>query len=891
MAHRLTFGTYRLHRTTLRQALEGWFGHVLDTSDGNRFTVDSSLTYDNMAETAEWLKDTSLKDDFILGTKVGLRSINTESLPDQIIRAKSIIEENGWSVSRSRILLHRQRPYEQYVEFARAATEAGFHEIGVCNVDPDSLEALVQRLGRENLKFLLPSVVQVEVHPYVDCVHLVERCHALGLKVEGHSLFRGGHFRPKHAKLFDEMADALNVQEEKWTAEELLVAWALHHLGLDSLAIRSTNADHWAGMFRVARMTKDDCQKNPMLMRVFGAMSHHSSHWGTVPSARVFKICSKVQRQQEKFSDRVPPELPTDPAHAAVILASEWAVKEPSALSIHSVRLGQILPPRSNEQKDYVHALALRLVPNERIATLNERILAAQKKGKCITLQDAQERRLNSLVSHLMSMLKEHRQAFDRYRYRRRQNAKGHCCVLKSKQRDPLTSPQIRFPEAMPVSAAPEKDVDVYMNLLASGGNPDTPGVLPWPAKDHSGLETPHGTLFFSSAGGPIDGRSDFCKQSDSPEHFSKLCEAVRRGWRVPLPDGETIQRWQAESKPPVLDGRVRHFLIGNNVSLSGSIEPLLGMLDDRAVQLETLYVAGNRINSQNLALICQHLMDHPTMRALWLKRNPLAIGLDGQRNVSGFRALGRLIASNDRLRVLDLDNTSLLEDGLIALIKGFGSQSCGVRHLYLNANGLDLAAAAMLADVLLPKMPHLRTLYLGINGLGAEGCSLIVNSCAQHLPKLRSLSLASNAWGSKDPNVLRRFLDSCARIGSLKSLDLGCYKSTRDLGCQPNFIGETPGALDLLREFLEHQAPHLEHFVIRRNGFTDLIGLLDLLAWATEVRKNGARRLSIEARQMDWPMKFNVTAHEKKTLRTMRHTRRVVHIDSIYRNRMKLGQ
>lgn len=887
MAYRLTFGTYRLHRTTLTQALDGWFGQVpkpKKTNDG--FIVDSSLTYDNMAETAKWLANIGdLKNDFLLGTKVGLRSISTESLSDQVARAKSIIEENGWSVSRSRILLHRQRPYEQYVEFARAASEAGFFHFGVCNVDPDSLEALVQRLTRENLERLMPAVVQVEVHPYVDCARLVERCHALGLFVEGHSLFRGGHFRPKHSKLFDEMASAVTVgeNEEKWTAEELLVAWALHHLGVDSLAIRSTSAEHWAGMLRVAQMTKDDCQKNPMLLRVFGAMSHHSSHWGTVPSSRVFKICSKVQRQQEKFNERVPAELPKDPAHAAVILASEWAVKEPSALSIHTVRLGQILPPRSAEQKAYVNALALSLVPSDRITTLEERIAAAQKKGKIVTPEDAQERRMNSLVSHLMSMLKEHRQAFDRHRYRRRQNAKGHCCVLKSKQRDPLTSPQIRFPEAMPVSAAPETDVDVYMNLLASGGNPDTPGVLPWPAKDHDGLETPHGTLF-------LDGRSDFCKQSDSPEHFAKLCEAVRAGWRVPLPDGETIQRWQAEGKPLVFDGRVRHFLIGNNVSLSGSIEPLLGMLNDREVQLETLYVAGNRINSENLAKICEHLMDHPTMRALWLKRNPLGQDKDGKRDTRGFHALGRLIATNDRIRVLDLDNTCLLPDGLLAFAEGMISvkkERCGLRHLYLNANGLGVEEGATLMAAL-AYMPELRTLYLGMNGLGDLGCFYVVSGLVRHTPKLRSLSLASNAWKSRESQQLRMFLDMCARIGSLKSLDLGCYKSTRDLGCQPNFIGETPGALDLLREFLEHQAPRLEHFVIRRNGFTDLIGLLDLLAWAT-LAKNCGRPLSIEARQMDWPMKFNVSAHEKKTLRLMRHTRRVVHIDSIYRNRMKL--
>ncbi|GAA4572516.1 gala protein [Planotetraspora kaengkrachanensis] len=183
------------------------------------------------------------------------------------------------------------------------------------------------------------------------------------------------------------------------------------------------------------------------------------------------------------------------------------------------------------------------------------------------------------------------------------------------------------------------------------------------------------------------------------------------------------------------------HLLLGTNAIGSEGARMIAGALVP-GHGLRTLYLGCNRIDADGAAALADRLADDDTVRALWLKRNPIGD--------AGVRALAAMMRRNTSLRTLDLVNTGLTAEGLGALLHALTVRPRPIERLYLGGNGLDTAAAPLLAALI--RDAGVRELYLPANHLGDEGAAI---------------------------------------LGGIETLDLGRPPSERTLGASPNATGD----------------------------------------------------------------------------------------------------
>ena len=205
-------------------------------------------------------------------------------------------------------------------------------------------------------------------------------------------------------------------------------------------------------------------------------------------------------------------------------------------------------------------------------------------------------------------------------------------------------------------------------------------------------------------------------------------------------------------------------------------------MANPRA-EIETWYLAGNGIGPGDMGILADALEGNVHARALWLKRNPL--GTEGAGH------LGRLLAKNRTLRLLDVHNTGLFDEGVEALARAFESAdgALHLRHLYASANALSERSLEALRPVLTKARSapcSLVSLSLSLNRFGNGGLDVLVDILETGaLGNLERLDLGSVGLEGPDLSRLTRALvRHCAK---LRSLDLGTYLSTRDLGEKTN--------------------------------------------------------------------------------------------------------
>jgi Ran GTPase-activating protein (RanGAP) involved in mRNA processing and transport len=335
-------------------------------------------------------------------------------------------------------------------------------------------------------------------------------------------------------------------------------------------------------------------------------------------------------------------------------------------------------------------------------------------------------------------------------------------------------------------------------------------------------------TIFIRGAMFP-DGRMDLCKQVVGPTSIERLCDTV------------------IESKI------VKHFLLGNNVALQENEEAgaraFARMI--KASPLETLYLAGNNIGSKGIKIIAEALESNEYCKALWLKRNPIG--------PLGALSLNAMLKVNTTLVLLDLHNCALGDTGVANLLSG---ELPALKHLYLDANGLESTGAV----VTWCQTGRPVTLFLSINRLGDQNVIELARALTNN-GTLKRLCLASTHLGNAGVSALVEMALTCPK---LRSLDLGCYKSTGDLGEHPgNFYDDTV-ILDLIR--LLETSPSLK-YLSTMNCKISAEGLASLprVPW-----------ISFDLGSGPWHH-----VHEPGVLRTIKQPKRVVHIDSIYRGKM----
>lgn len=386
------------------------------------------------------------------------------------------------------------------------------------------------------------------------------------------------------------------------------------------------------------------------------------------------------------------------------------------------------------------------------------------------------------------------------------------CCVVKRVDGD--YSESILHPRPMPVEVTDPAEFIPYFDFLKASETV--------PNSD---------TVFVRGAMFP-DGRMDLCKQVIGPTSIQALCEAVN------------------ESKI------VRHFLLGNNVALQDNEEAgaqaFASVMSNNAKPIETWYLAGNCIGPVGIAIMAAALRENTQCKAFWLKRNPIG--------PLGAVSLNSLLRINTHLVLLDLHNCGLGDEGLRNLFQS-PAEIKTLKHVYLDANAIETTEPI----VEWCKVGTPVTLSLSINRLGDDEILCLAHALQGH-PTLKRLCLASTHLGNTGVQRVVTMALSCPK---LICLNLGCYKSTGDMG-------EWQGSF-----FDDEVVPDLSHLVSESKSlqYLNTIG--------SKMSREGLMTIPrMPQISMDLGAGPYHYVHEKSQLRLLKHPKRVVHIDSIYRNK-----
>lgn len=416
-------------------------------------------------------------------------------------------------------------------------------------------------------------------------------------------------------------------------------------------------------------------------------------------------------------------------------------------------------------------------------------------------------------------------------------------CTMKNK---PMST-SITDPTPMPVLIAEKEDLTDFFNHLASNK----------PVISDDKVQFVRGVHY-------NDGRIDLCKQVVGNLWIQDLMNSIKN------------------------NPHVKHFLLGNNIiNIEGATAIANFITEPHVPQIKTWYLAGNQINSQGIELIAKALTTDAIANALWLKRNPIK---------EGAKYLGDMLKQNTTLRILDLDNTGLLDSGVKDLFEGL-KHNTTLKHLYLSSNGITEEGCKYIAEYfdykVLASEKGLESLWLTINRIGDAGTEILMNSLKNY-KHLKRLNLGSNRIthvGAK--HVFETYLDST----NLIMLDLGYYKSTLDLGEMPNNLGSE--GCDYAIQFLNGNKS-VQYFSIMNNYLSvedldklscvdnDTILLLAMEQHGLKASNDAAlrlrNRLSANIKRV-YDMEYNEFI--KNPIRFLKHTKKVQYIDSVYRNKM----
>jgi diketogulonate reductase-like aldo/keto reductase len=725
---------------------------------------------------------------------------------DQTLRA---VESSAERLGRALdiVLLHRPLPGAMWRALAAAVDRGLVKEIGVSNYSAARLKellALCDGLAGEPCR--RPALNQLELHPFVGPVQpVLALCRAEGIRVQGHTVFARGQF-------FDFPPLVRLAQRLGASPAVILLRWA-EQLGAE-VVFHTSQPDHLREVIAASKSA------TPTL----GAreMAELNGYYG-FETRRFYP---------EPVSPALGTELAdvTDSARYVELVAQRLEQDQralQSGLTVSDTALN--LPAHSNRQlwtDPIAKQLALRLFP-----------VVAPKT------EESSYGRFRDLVRKLRSRAQAQQEAAPKL--------KKLSCSLPALH--PALGPErfvdgepvsaaIAYPEAMPVEVAPVEELAPFFDFLRD------PAQLGGEALDPS--EAP---LVFTRGAYYSDERMDLCKQVVGPDHIGALCDAVERPFHAqPAPD------W----------GRVRHFLLGNNIACRGdsrsSARAFARLMENPAVTIETWYLAGNDIGPEAMGVIARALENNLHARALWLKRNPLGTG--------GGAELGRLLAKNRTLSLLDVHNTGLFDEGVEALARAFEEAKGELRleHLYASANALSARGVRALGTVITTQLPRpcsLVSLNLSLNRLGNAGLDAFVAILETGaLAGLERLDLGS--IGLVRPDLSRLVSALLQHCPKLRSLDLGTYLSTRDLGEKANLLG--PDVSALVRLLSAH--PALE--------------LLDVSICGLPQPAQDELVAACGAEQSIHGVGGQALHHSERARRFLKHPERVLHIDSIYRGR-----
>lgn len=431
----------------------------------------------------------------------------------------------------------------------------------------------------------------------------------------------------------------------------------------------------------------------------------------------------------------------------------------------------------------------------------------------------------------------------------------------------PLSS-QVLEPTAMPVDIASKDDLMDFFTMLST--NQPAIGKL----SDELGVYDQYTRGAFYT-----DGRIDLCKQVVGPIHIETLMESFR------------------------LNPYVKHFLLGNNIIGLKGAAAIANFLRDKSRKsfITTWYLAGNDIDAVGMADIADALTYDRDCQFLWLKRNPIKVG--------GALALAKMLKINNTIRVLDLSNTAIMDEGCVAIFDAL-KYNTTLESIYIDANGLTEVSAHAIAAYFKHagdnRQRCIKLLSMSINRIGDAGAIAIANELTGSY-QVQSLTIGSNRIELAGLKALLKFALSNSdylRISGLAQpldvLDIGCYKSTADMGELPNSFCDV-GAKLISQFILENTSLKclgLHNTHITETGLEMIAAVLpfnkNLLMFSYEqasiidkIRGRSAGRKILDSIASNVERLGMTAVDYKQYIRKMKHGKDIWVIDSIYRNAM----
>lgn len=237
----------------------------------------------------------------------------------------------------------------------------------------------------------------------------------------------------------------------------------------------------------------------------------------------------------------------------------------------------------------------------------------------------------------------------------------------------------------------------------------------------------------------------------------------------------------------------VRHFLLGNNIIGPTGAKKIAAYLHRHPNQIETWYLAGNRIDCAGFALLTNRFIRSSTITNIWLKRNPL--------EPDSIPSLFELITKTEHLRTLDLDQTELSNADvaeLFDILVGVDRPNLPIRNLYLNANGISVTACTSIATYLATSNCPLESLYISDNPIGDRGAFALAQGLAANKKLIR---LSMRSCGLKSAGAIA-IMNALIQHQSIMTLNLSHSYSTEDLNSRYNFFDDKvkDATFDLLK-------------------------------------------------------------------------------------------
>ncbi|CAL8106118.1 unnamed protein product [Calicophoron daubneyi] len=175
-----------------------------------------------------------------------------------------------------------------------------------------------------------------------------------------------------------------------------------------------------------------------------------------------------------------------------------------------------------------------------------------------------------------------------------------------------------------------------------------------------------------------------------------------------------------------------------------------------------------SRVDSERCRVLVNYILKHPTLETLDLSHNFI-----GDR---GARALGKLIAEEGKIRILNLADNRLQATGGLAIAHGLAKKTCQLIRLNLRLNRLRDDGGIAIAKSLL-RNESLRELNLAANDLNESVANYFAHVIA-HNSTLTHIDMSNNQIG---PAGSKKLQDGMERNNTLLHFDLRFTGSSQE--------------------------------------------------------------------------------------------------------------